>query len=715
MSERTSGPGESPFPPATLEQWRALAEKSLRGRNPDELASVTLEGITLDPLLTAAEEPRLSHLGGAPGASPFVRGPSARGAGERPWLKRIDLALPLPARWGAAAADHLKSGATALGVMLDRASRSGLDPDMERARGIIGRSGMSLASAADLALALDGVDLQRTPLFIEAGGAGLQVAGLLCAEARRRGLEPTQLHGSLSCDPLGELAEGGALPVPMSQAYDEMAALMSWAADHAPSMRIAMVHLHPYHDAGGSAVHELAFALATGAEYLAAMTDRGLDADRAAALISFSFSVGPRLFAEMAKLRAARLLWSQVCEAFGCSPGAGAMRIHARSSRYAMTVRDPWTNLLRGTLTAFAAVAARADCIAVAPFDAPLGPSSAFSRRLARNTQLILELESHLGWVTDPAGGSWAVEHLTDGIARQAWALFQRVEALGGMSDALAEGLPQREIATLAATRRQAVATAEQTLVGVNRFALPDEERPRGRAGDLSGVRSERLADLAQLRSGRDEGALDEALQKVRVLKAGAAAEQVDAAAMAASLGATVGEMTAALRHEAGDGPRIEPLHLRRAGEDYDLLREAADTYLARHGERPKALLCGLGPLPHRRVRQELTADVVRAGGMLTDELEVDESKSAQEVAQAVLARRPRAVLLCGSDAAYARLVAPVTAALKAADPRLCVGLAGADDEQGSLAAAGVDLFLGPGVDRVKTIRTLQRELGVML
>ena len=706
----------SPFPTPTLEQWRALAREALRGRPLEELGHTTLEGLELEPLYTEGQDEGIPHLGGLPGQAPFVRGPAAPGRGRRSWLRRTDLALPLPEAWGTAASEELEQGSTALGMMLDDASRAGLDPDAEEACDLVGQRGLSLSSLQDLEQALESVDPATTALFVEGGGAGLQLAGMLLALARRRGIDAAALQGSLSCDPLGELAAGGALPVPLSQAYDEMAALMTWATEHSPRLRVAMVHLDPYHDAGASAVHELALSLATGAEYLAAMTDRGLTPDQAARRISFSFPTGPRLLTEMSKLRAARLLWSRVCDAFGCVEDASTMRIHARTSRHAMTARDPWTNILRGTLGAFAGVLASADCISVAPFDAALAPSNMFSRRLARNIQLILEHEVHLAWVSDPAGGSHTVEAMTDGLARQAWDLFQQMEKAGGMAVALEQGLPQRFIGRLARHRREAVASASQTVVGVNRFALPREELPRHRQGGRTGVRAARQEAVCKLRDARPDQAAEVALARLERLKESSAAEQVEAAMTAAEAGATLGEMTAALRRGAGRGPEVEPLNRRRTAEDFDLLREASDAATARDGVRPGLLLCGLGPLAHRRVRQELAADVARAGGLEPVELELDLEAPPEEAAREALEAEATtgAVLLCGDDEAYAR-AADLIKALKAARPRLCVGMVTDLPALEGEAPAGVDLLVHKGMDRVKIIGKLQRELGVTL
>ena len=715
--ERSAVPS-SPFPSPTLEQWRALALKALRGRPLEELAHTTLEGLKLEPLYTEAQEKNIAHMGGLPGQAPYVRGPAASGRGRRSWLRRTDLALPLPEAWGAAATEELAQGSTALGMMLDDASRAGLDPDADEAGDLVGQRGMSLSSLDDLKQALEGVDPATTALFVEGGGAGLQMAGMLFALARQRGIDVEALQGSLSCDPLGELAAAGALPVPLDQAYDEMAALTTWVAEHSPKLRVAMIHLDPYHDAGASAVHELAFALATGVEYLSALTDRGLSPEQAAKRLSFSFPTGPRLLTELSKLRAARLLWSRVCEAFGCGAAAGSMRIHARTSQHAMTARDPWTNILRGTLGAFAGVLASADCISVAPFDAALAPSDAFSRRLARNTQLILEHEVHLAWVSDPAGGSHAVEAMTDGLARKAWELFQRLEGAGGMAAALKQGLPQRLMEELARGRRAAVATAEQTVVGVNRFALPDEELPRKRQGGRAGLRAARQDAVCGLREARTGGAAEEALARLQKLKESSAAEQVEAAIAAAEAGATLGEMTVSLRKGASRGPEVEPLNRRRIAEDFDTLREASDAATARDGDRPRVLLCGLGPLANRRVRQELAADLVRAGGLLPVELELNLDASAEESAKEVLGAEATAgaVLLCGDDEAYAA-AGELVQAIKAGRPRQWVALVGEPPGEGEEEApgAGADQLIHREMDRVKIIRKLQRELGVAL
>jgi len=671
----------------------------------------------LEPLYTLGQEEELGHLGGLPGQAPYVRGPNAAGHGRRSWLRRTDLALPLPEAWGAAARDEMEQGSTALGMMLDDASRAGLDPDADEAGELVGRRGMSLSSLADLDQALDGVDLGTTALFLEGGGAGLQLAGLLFALSQQRGVDTAALQGSLSCDPLGELAAGGALPVPLSQAYDEMAALMTWVSQHSRRLRVAMVHIDPYHDAGASAVQELAFALATGAEYLAAMTDRGLSPDRAARRISFSFPTGPRLLAEVSKLRAARLLWWRVCQAFGCTEDANTMRVHARTSRHTMTARDPWTNILRGTLSAFAGVLASADCVAVAPFDAALAPSDAFSRRLARNTQLVLEHEVHLAWVSDPAGGSHAVEAMTDGLARRGWTLFQQIEGAGGMAAALEQGLPQGLLEELARERRAAVATADSTVVGVNRFALPSEKLPTARQGSRAGARATRTAAVCSYREARTADAVAQALASLAKLKESSAAEQVAAAMTAARAGATLGEMTAALRKGAERGPEVEPLNRRRVGEDFDMLREAADAATSRDGARPALLLCGLGPLASRRVRQELAADVARAGGIEPVELDLDIGAPPGEAARQILdaGGNGGAVVLCGTDDAY-QGAAELVAALKEARPRICVALATDRAGQGgTLAGVPADLIIHGDADRVKIIRKLQYELGVTL
>ncbi len=279
------------------------------------------------------------------------------------------------------------------------------------------------------------------PLTVRAGTAALPLLAMLVAHARRAGRPASDLHGCLEDDPLGVLAHEGAIPLSLGRAYDEMAQITLWAERHAPRLQTVAVHTYPYHNAGANAVQELAFALATGVAYLRAMQRRGADVNVAARRMRFDFAVGGNFFMEIAKLRAARLLWSQVVDAFCGGGKARWMRQHARRARRNKTTIDPYVNMLRVTTEALAAAVGGVESLHVAPYDEPARPPDEFSRRIARNAQVILQEEAHLTAVVDPAGGSYAVEALTDRLARDAWALFQEIEGMGGMAEATS-GLP---------------------------------------------------------------------------------------------------------------------------------------------------------------------------------------------------------------------------------------------------------------------------------
>ena len=558
------------FPPATEEQWRQLALAALKGEPLEELCSDTLEELKLQPIYSPQQLAGARHLGGLPGQAPFVRGASAAGHSRTCWEIRADLALPRSSHFREAAAEELGAGATGLGVVLDEAGRAGLDPDHEDTEGLVGQGGLPVAIWPDLAQALAKVDQETIPVTIHAGTSGLAAAALLCAAARERGLALERLRGAVAMDPLGELACRGSLPADLDTLYDEMADMTAWCAKHAPHLGTVVIDAAPYHDGGGSAVHELGFAMATAVEYMAALTDRGLDPDDAAARVSFSFAAGTRLLAEVSKLRAARLLWSRVAGAFGCSERACAMKLHVRTSRWNKAIRGGHNNLLRATMEAFAAALAGADAISVAPHDEPWSAGDPISRRLARNIQILLREETGLGRVVDPAGGTYAVESLTVALAGEAWTMLQQLERLGGMGAALEQGYPQQQVARLAGARAEKIASGAEVHIGVNRYARKDEELSEQMKEDMAGTRFKRATALDNHRRARREETQGSARAGLLAALGGTPGGRTAAALEAACAGLTLGELCAALRPDSGPPPTVEPLPAQRAEQLLD-------------------------------------------------------------------------------------------------------------------------------------------------
>ena len=431
------------FAPASAEAWRELVG------DPDKLRTATHEGIDLEALYTREDAPESS---GFPGLAPFTRGSRAVVA---PWEAAIEVhvAEPDAAR---VVADGLAREATAIRLRTD---------DGE-------------ATEEALAAVLVDAPLPETAVWLEATEQPLVAAQCLARVAEGRRVSPAVLRGGFSVDPLGELAGKGQLAKTLPASLRTLAEVTRWSLENTPGMRAATVSMQPYHDMGASAVEELAFAMATAVEYLRTLEHEGIAIGDAAGQMAFSYSVSGKLFMEIAKLRAGRLLWSKVLKACRAKPLPEHVYLMAHTSRRTKTRHEPWVNVLRGTAEAFAAIVGGAELLVVAPLDEALGAPADRSRRLALGTHMVLRHEAHLGRVTDPAGGSFAVEHLTDQLAREAWQLFQDIEERGGMAKAVGAGLIAEHMGNTYETRRSASARRQDPIVGISQFPHLDGQPP---------------------------------------------------------------------------------------------------------------------------------------------------------------------------------------------------------------------------------------------
>ena len=413
-----TGPLFSDFPAQTYEDWRKTIDKALKGASFEKkFVTRTYEGIDLQPLYWLEDSQALPQVNALPGFAPYVRSTELLGYVGKPWEVCQELTCSTPEAFNLALRADLERGQNAVNLVLDRPTRLGIDAD-QAAASAVGQGGVSISSVADLDQALAGVDLAKTPVFIQSNTTALPLAAFLVALAKQRGNPPASLQGCIGMDPLGALAREGSLPRPLERIYDSMAGLTAWAAVNAPGLQTVAVQGHPYHEGGGNTVQELAFALATAVEYLRAMQACGLAVNTVAPRIRFALSIGSQFFMEVARLRAARLLWAKIVKAFGGAEQAQKMVIYARTSAWNKTVCDPYVNMLRTTVEAFAGVVGGVNSLHVSPFDEVIRTPDEFSRRIARNTHTILREESHIPRTIDPAGGSWYVETLTDALAR---------------------------------------------------------------------------------------------------------------------------------------------------------------------------------------------------------------------------------------------------------------------------------------------------------
>ena len=392
------------FPVSSYDDWRKAAEALLKGAPFEKkLHTRTYEGIELRPIYNPEDTDDLPHLGEMPGFGHYSRGYRANGYRTAPWQISQELPCSTPEEFNRVALTELERGVSELNILVDLATQEGRDPDDARI-GEVGACGLSLATLADVEKAFQGVNLPMVSIYLRTGSFAVPVTALLLAYAKKRGIDYGAIRGCIEIDPLGTLAWRGDLPVSLDLSYRDMAALTRFAEERAPDLQTIAVQGHAYHDAGASAVQELACVIATGAEYVREMLKRDISIETIGARMRFSLSIGSDFFMEVAKLRAVRVLWSQVIESFGGSEKASRMHLHCRTSLFNKTLHDPFVNRLRSTTEAFSAVVGGTDGLHVGPFDESLRVPDHFSRRIARNTHLILGEECNLSQVTDPAG-----------------------------------------------------------------------------------------------------------------------------------------------------------------------------------------------------------------------------------------------------------------------------------------------------------------------
>lgn len=698
------------FSPVSYDEWRAVVEQELQGALFDKkLVSRTYDGIAIQPLYSAREFDHAGDPCGMPGSPPFVRGGAALGAALAGWDIRQAHSHPDIAACSEAILADLNSGVTSVQLRLDAAARNGHDAQDDGAADAAGRDGAMIYARADLDRLLRDVRLDIIGVALEAGGAFLPAAGILTSLWRERDIAPEAACGTFNADPLGALAADGALPVSLDASLRRMADLARYTSENWPQATAVGVNTAPYHHAGATAAQDLAISLATGVEYLRAMTNAGMSVAAAAEQVLFQYRVGCQFFLAISKLRAARLLWARVIEAAGGDANAQRMHIHARPSERILTKRDPWVNLLRNTACCFSAATGGADAITVEPFDAVLGVSGAFSRRIARNTQLILQEESHLHRVVDPAGGSWFVERFTNDLAAKAWTIFQEIERRGGMAAALTSGWVAEQISTAFEPRARNLATRKDAITGVSEFPNLGEKPVEVETPDLAALRE---AAIERLRERKRESDLDAKLDAVvRIAQADGAglAEACDAAAGA---GATIGQLAAALRIATEQPASIAAMTASPYAAAFEELRDASDAYLAKHGARPRVFLANLGPVAQHTARAAYARNFFEAGGF---EVATNDGFADGELAAAAFkTSAAKIAVICSSDKLYETMVADIVPKLKAAGARTVILAGHPGEHEPDYRAAGVDRFIYIRCDVLGTLRELLAEEGVL-
>ncbi|KAA1262360.1 Methylmalonyl-CoA mutase small subunit [Rubripirellula obstinata] len=690
------------FPPVDYQTWRESAESALGGVPFErKLVSHTYEGIDIQPVYTLADKLAGENPTGFPGSAPFVRG--SRPLGHV--LSGVDLrqenSHPDLKICNEAILADLQGGVTSLQLQFDRATRVGYDLTDSDATALVGDDGMMAYSLSDFETALEGVQLELVDLALDAGGSFIPAAATLAALWKEKKVTSDKARGAFNADPLKTLAAEGQLPVDAETAIADMANLAAWTAGNLPKVTAVGVDTSVYHDSGATAAEDIAFSMATALQYLRAMTDAGMSIDDAAKQILFRFSLGTHHFLAIAKLRAARQLWSRILEASGSS--AVGMKIHARTGNRVMTQRDPYVNLLRNSVAVFAALTGGVDAITSLPFDHAAGLPNDFSRRIARNTVLILQEESHLHRVMDPAGGSWFLENLTSEMSEKAWAVFQEVEAQGGMLPALKSNFIADKIDSAYAPRAKDIARRKEGITGVSEFPNLQEESVQHPPPDIKSLKT---AAVARHNVSANEDSAPEAPPAIQ-----RGAEMMSACITMSQGGATLGMIGKAIGFEPGK-VTINPIEAHAFAQPFEELRDASDAWMEKHGKRPQIFSANVGPVAHFNARAGYAKNFFEAGGF-----EVPENggfPDADSVAAAFKESGLEVAVICSSDKLYADQAAAVASALKAngAKTVILAGHPGKNEED--WRAAGVDEFIYIKCDVLGTLRKLLRDQEVL-
>jgi len=591
----------------SLEEWASLAEKELKA-SPETLTWETPEGIAVKPLYTEADTADLPHLSSLPGFAPFTRGPRATMYAGRPWTIRQYAGFSTAEASNAFYRKALAAGQQGVSVAFDLATHRGYDSDHPRVVGDVGKAGVAIDSVEDMKILFDGIPLEKVSVSMTMNGAVIPILANFIVAGEEQGVPRAALSGTIQNDILKEFMVRNTYIYPPEPSMRIVADIIEYTAKEMPKFNSISISGYHMQEAGATLVQELAFTLADGREYVRAALAKGLNVDDFAGRLSFFFAIGMNFFMEAAKLRAARLLWTRIMEEFKPKKASSLMlRTHCQTSGVSLQEQDPYNNIIRTAFEAMSAVLGGTQSLHTNSFDEAIALPTEFSARIARNTQLILQHETGVTNVVDPLAGSYYVESLTNELADKAWALIEEVEALGGMTKAVNDGLPKRLIEEAATRRQAAVDRGDEVIVGVNKYRLETEEEIEILAIDNAAVRSAQIKRIEETRRRRDSVEVGQALERLKTVAATGEGNILEAAVDAARARATVGEISDAMRTVFGDHSAVPQVVSDIYGAAYAgdpelvTLSNRLSDVAASLGRKPKIMVAKLGQDGHDR------------------------------------------------------------------------------------------------------------------
>jgi len=689
----------------SIDHWRKLAQKELKGRDPDTLVWNTLEGIAVKPLYTAADVAGLAQMGEVPGAAPFTRGVRATMYAGRPWTIRQYAGFSTAEASNAFYRKALAAGQQGVSVAFDLATHRGYDSDHPRVVGDVGKAGVAIDSVEDMKILFDGIPLEKVSVSMTMNGAVIPILANFIVTGEEQGVPRAALSGTIQNDILKEFMVRNTYIYPPEPSMRIIADIIEYTAREMPKFNSISISGYHMQEAGANLVQELAYTLADGREYVRAAIARGMNVDEFAGRLSFFFAIGMNFFMEAAKLRAARMLWHRIMTGFGAEkPGSLMLRTHCQTSGVSLQEQDPYNNVVRTAYEAMAAALGGTQSLHTNALDEAIALPTEFSARIARNTQLILQEETGVTKVVDPLAGSYYVEAMTADLAEKAWALIEEVEAMGGMTKAVATGMPKLRIEESAARRQAMIDRGEEVIVGVNKYRLAKEDPIEILDIDNVAVRQSQIARLAQMRADRDEAACAAALAEL-TRRAGAQGNLLEAAVAAARARASVGEISMAMekvfgRHRAEVKTLAGVYGAAYEGDDgFAAIQRDVEAFAEQEGRRPRMLVVKMGQDGHDRGAKVIATAFADIG------FDVDVGplfQTPEEAAQDAIDNDVHVVGISSQAAGHKTLAPKLIAALRergAEDILVICGGVIPQQDYDFLAAAGVKAIFGPGTN----------------
>jgi methylmalonyl-CoA mutase len=698
------------YPESSLQQWSDAAQKSSPGSDLLGLNWNTPDGISIKPLYTAKDLQGLLHTDTLPGFAPYLRGPQATMYAVRPWTIRQYAGFSTAEESNAFYRKALAGGGQGVSVAFDLATHRGYDSDHPRVMGDVGKAGVAIDSVEDMKILFDQIPLDKVSVSMTMNGAVLPVLAGYVVAAEEQGVSQAQLSGTIQNDILKEFMVRNTYIYPPEPSMRIVGDIIAYTAQHMPKFNSISISGYHMQEAGANQSLELALTLADGQEYVRTALAKGLDVDSFAPRLSFFWAIGMNFYLEIAKMRAARLLWCRIMQDFGAkSPKSLMLRTHCQTSGWSLTEQDPYNNIVRTTIEAMAAVFGGTQSLHTNSFDEAIALPTEFSSRIARNTQLIIQEETHITNVIDPWAGSYMMEKITQEMADEAWKIIEEVNAMGGMTKAVGSGWAKLKIEAAAADKQARIDSGQDVIVGVNKYKLAQEDSVEVRDIDNVKVRLSQIDRLKTVKANRDSKAVAQALVSLTEAAQNGEGNLLDLSIQAMRLRATVGEVSDALekvfgRHRA-DTQKVSGVyaaaydsgHEGDTMEYWNQLKDDIAKFALKQGRRPRVMISKLGQDGHDRGAKVVSTAFADLG------FDVDIGplfQTPEECARQAIENDVHAVGVSTLAAGHKTLVPAIISELKkqgADDIIVFVGGVIPKQDYEFLYASGVKGIYGPG------------------